>query len=159
MHHLHIVNALELRIPPVAVALCAAVGMWLAALALPDASVGLYWSAQVAMAFAALGIVIALAGVAAFREAQTTVDPTTPQASSAIVASGVYRWSRNPMYVGFLLVLVGWGVHLSNAASALVVPLFVVYMNRFQIQPEERALAAKFGDDYTKYMQRVRRWV
>ncbi len=63
------------------------------------------------------------------------------------------------MYVGFLLILIGWGVYLSNLVSALVVPLFVAYMNRFQIQPEERALTAKFGAEYTEYRQTVRRWI
>ncbi len=63
------------------------------------------------------------------------------------------------MYVGFLLVLIGWVVYLSSFVSAMMVPLFVMYMNRFQIQPEERALATKFGAEYTEYMQRVRRWV
>lgn len=152
-------SALELRIPPVAVALCAAGGMWLAALALPGAAFAFPWRAQVGVAFTVFGIVIALAGVAAFRKARTTVNPTTPQASSAVVKSGVYRWSRNPMYVGFLLILIGWGVYLSNLVSALVVPLFVAYMNRFQIQPEERALTAKFGAEYTEYRQTVRRWI
>jgi len=63
------------------------------------------------------------------------------------------------MYVGFLLVLVGWSAYLANVAALLLIPMFVVYMNRFQIKPEERALATKFGTEYTEYMQRVRRWL
>jgi protein-S-isoprenylcysteine O-methyltransferase Ste14 len=159
MPHPHIVSALELRVPPVAVALCVAGGMWLVSVALPSAAFAFPWRAEVAGALALLGIVIALAGVAAFHRARTTVNPTTPHTSSTVVASGIYRWSRNPMYVGFLLVLIGWVVYLSSLVSAMMVPLFVMYMNRFQIQPEERALATKFGAEYTEYMQRVRRWV
>ncbi len=152
------VSMLELRVPPVVVGLCAAGGMWLAALVAPGATFAVSGRVEVAIALAALGAVIALAGVAAFRRVRTTVNPTTPQASSTVVTSGVYRWSRNPMYVGFLLVLIGWSVYLFNFVSALLVPAFVVYMNHFQIKPEERALVAKFGTEYTEYMQRIRRW-
>ena len=63
------------------------------------------------------------------------------------------------MYLGFLLVLIGWAVYLSNIIATVMIAAFVVYMNRFQIAPEERALAAKFGARYTAYTQRVRRWL
>ena len=79
--------------------------------------------------------------------------------SSSVVASGVYRHSRNPMYLGLLLVLSGWALYLSNAAPALLLPAFVGYMNRFQIEPEERILAAKFGAPFTDYVAAVRRWL
>src|SRR5688572_33143385 len=113
----------------------------------------------IAVALAALGGASAIAGVVAFRRQHTTVNPLTPSASSAIVTGGIYRMSRNPMYLGFLLVLAGWVVWLSSAGAALFLPAFVAYLTRYQIKPEERALLAKFGSLYTEYMSRVRRWV
>jgi len=83
----------------------------------------------------------------------------TPQSASALVVSGIYRFTRNPMYVGFLFVLLGWAVWLSNGLSFLFLPAFVLYMNRFQIQPEERALHARFGQEFVAYTSRVRRWL
>jgi protein-S-isoprenylcysteine O-methyltransferase Ste14 len=82
-----------------------------------------------------------------------------PGAAGTVVSHGVYRFTRNPMYLGFLVALAGWAAHLSNAAAALLLPAFVFYMTQFQIKPEERALAAKFGPRFTQYMSRVRRWV
>ncbi|MCY1553776.1 Phospholipid methyltransferase [compost metagenome] len=105
------------------------------------------------------GAFVALFGVASFRRAKTTVNPTTPGAASALVDSGIYRYSRNPMYLGLLLVLAGWGLWLAHALALLGLPAFVVYMNRFQIAPEERALTAVFGDAFAAYRQKVRRWI
>src|SRR6188472_646987 len=125
----------------------------------PGLSFGLSHSGAIALALVVLGAAVAFAGVVAFRKARTTVNPMTPGASSSVVSGGVYRVSRNPMYLGFLLALAGWAVYLSNAASALLLPAFVLYMNTCQIEPEERALLAKFGPPFAQYMSRVRRWV
>lgn len=151
--------ALELRIPPVALVIGFGLLMWLPARFLPSLSHGIAGSVLLALALVTAGIAIAMLGVLEFRKARTTVNPTNPDGTSSIVASGIYRWSRNPMYVGFLLVLLGWGVYLANLVAILLVPGFVLYMNRFQIQPEERALENKFGAAYTRYKQGVRRWL
>ena len=108
---------------------------------------------------AAVGLGIGLAGVASFRRASTTVNPTKPGSVSRLVSSGVYRVTRNPMYLGLLLVLAGWAVFLSSAAALIVATTFVPTMNRFQIAPEERALAAIFGAEYAAYRNGVRRWL
>jgi protein-S-isoprenylcysteine O-methyltransferase Ste14 len=105
------------------------------------------------------GALVALAGVVAFRRQETTVNPLTPSESSSLVASGIYRFSRNPMYLGFVLALLGWAAFLGNWVSALLLPAFVAYMSRFQIQPEERALAERFGPEFIAYSQSVRRWL
>ena len=75
------------------------------------------------------------------------------------MVSGVYAATRNPMYLGLLLVITGWAVFLSNAVAFLFLPAFVSYMNRFQIEPEERALAARFGQAFVTYKSRARRWL
>ena len=112
-----------------------------------------------AVLLAAVGLVICVAGVVQFRRAKTTVNPLTPETTTAMVTSGIYRFSRNPMYLGFLLALTGWAVFLSHVLVFVFLPLFVVYMNRFQIIREERALAAKFGRHFTDYRGSVRRWL
>jgi protein-S-isoprenylcysteine O-methyltransferase Ste14 len=87
------------------------------------------------------------------------VNPMTPEASSALVVAGIFRWTRNPMYLGMLVVLIAWALWLSNALAFIVLPLFVAYLNRFQILPEERALQARFGAEFERYCRSVRRWL
>jgi protein-S-isoprenylcysteine O-methyltransferase Ste14 len=98
-------------------------------------------------------------GVVSFRRAGTTVNPLTPEASSTLVRAGVYTLTRNPMYLGFLMLLLGWAIYMSNAFALLFVPVFVVYMNRFQIEPEEKALGSRFGQAFVTYTTCVRRWL
>ena len=76
-----------------------------------------------------------------------------------MVTDGIYRYSRNPMYLGMALLLAAWALWLGNAAAWLGIVLFVALINRYQIRPEERILAAKFGDDYHSYCRRTRRWL
>jgi protein-S-isoprenylcysteine O-methyltransferase Ste14 len=106
-----------------------------------------------------LGVLICLSGVVSFRRAKTTVNPMKPDSTSSLVVSGIYRYTRNPMYVGFALVLFGWAAFLSSVAALAFGPVFIVYMNRFQIQPEERMLSSLFPHEYPAYRARVRRWV
>jgi len=150
---------LELKIPPLLVWLGFAGAMLGVAYFAPTLSFSLGRSSAIAVALVALGGAVAFAGVIAFRDKRTTVNPLTPSASSLVVSSGVYRISRNPMYLGFLLALAGWAVYLSNAGAALLLPAFVAYITQYQIKPEERALLGKFGSEFAQYMARVRRWL
>lgn len=150
---------LELKIPPLVVGLVFAGAMLGVAGLAPGLAFALPARVTLALALVALGLVVAAAGVVAFRGRRTTVNPLTPGAASTIVCGGVYRASRNPMYLGFLLALLGWALYLANAAAFPLVPAFIAYMTRFQIKPEEQALLAKFGPEFAQYMARVRRWV
>jgi protein-S-isoprenylcysteine O-methyltransferase Ste14 len=150
---------LELKIPPLLVWLVFAGVMFGVAESAPSLSFRLAGSSVIALALAALGGAVAFAGVIAFRHKRTTVNPLTPSASSSVVSTGVYRVSRNPMYLGFLLALAGWAVYLSNFGAALLLPAFVAYMTQYQIKPEERALLAKFGPEFAQYMSQVHRWL
>jgi protein-S-isoprenylcysteine O-methyltransferase Ste14 len=150
---------LELKIPPLLVWLVVAGAMFGVAYSAPGLSFLLAGSSAIALALVTLGGALTLAGFIAFRAKRTTVNPLTPCASSSVVSSGVYRVSRNPMYLGFLLALAGWAVYLSNVGAALLLPAFVAYMTQYQIKPEERALLAKFGTEFAEYMFRVRRWL
>ena len=153
-------DSLELKIPPLAVVLIAAGLMLLMRWLTPTLVVSLDLDVRMwaALPVLAAGIAIAVAGVIQFRRSHTTVNPMTPERTSALVSSGIYRYTRNPMYVGMLLALLAFSVVLASPASLLILPAFVVYMNRFQIAPEERALAALFGDSFAAYKRDVRRW-
>lgn len=153
-------RTLELRIPPLALVLIFALLMASTAYALPaSSSLAVVWRIGAGAALAGAGALVALAGVLAFRKHETTVNPLTPERSSSLVASGIYRYSRNPMYLGFLMALLGLAVLLASWVSALWLPVFVVYMNRFQILPEERALERGFGREFMAYARTVRRWI
>ncbi len=152
-------HALELKIPPPVVALLAATVMWLASRAAPALGFDVPARRMIAAGLALAGVVVSVMGVVSFHRARTTVNPMRPQAASSLVVSGVYRVSRNPMYVGLLLVLLGWAVLLANVLALAIVPTFILYMNRFQIGPEETALAKMFGEQYATYRSRVRRWL
>jgi protein-S-isoprenylcysteine O-methyltransferase Ste14 len=148
-----------LKIPPVVVVAITAALMWLAARAAPWACFDLAGRHVIAAGLAGAGVLIASMGVAAFRRARTTVDPTRPEAASSLVRTGIYARTRNPMYLGLLLVLAAWAVFLSSLVAFAFLPAFVGYLNHFQISPEERALAARFGREFADYRSRVRRWL
>lgn len=152
---------MALKIPPLALVFIGALLMWLIDIAFPMPSMqGVARVANiVAVAVAAAGIAVCAAGVLSFRRAGTTVNPLEPERASKLVVRGIYRYTRNPMYLGFALLLAAWGMFLSNAVALAVVPAFVLYMNRWQIAPEERALESLFGDDWRAYRRSVRRWV
>lgn len=152
-------HALELKIPPVVVVIVFAAAMLGISWLMPTATFDLFGSRMAALGLALSGIATAMAGILAFRASKTTVDPRTPDAASTVVVGGIYRLSRNPMYLGFLAILAGWAVYLSNAIAALLLPVFVAYINAFQIKPEERILLTKFGPRFAEYMGSVRRWV
>ncbi len=152
-------RSLELKVPPPAVALAAAVLMWLMSRAAPQLGFEFPTGSLIGSILALVGIVTSVSGVVTFRRAKTTVNPTTPEAASSLVNGGIYAITRNPMYLGLLLILTGWALFLSNALGFLLLPIYIVYINRFQIAPEERALGSLFGREYTAYQSRVRRWI
>jgi protein-S-isoprenylcysteine O-methyltransferase Ste14 len=153
MHHL------ELKIPPMILVAIAAVLMWAIARAAPHLTRLYPGRVSLAAALLVLGIVIIAMGLSAFRRSSTTVDPRFPENASGVVSSGIYRYTRNPMYLGMLVVLLAWAAMLSNLATLVVPVLFALYITRWQIVPEERALAEKFGAKYEAYRRSVRRWV
>jgi protein-S-isoprenylcysteine O-methyltransferase Ste14 len=150
---------LELRIPPPIAAVLFGIVMWRMSLVAPSLDVPPLVQFWLAPSFALVGVALAVSGAIAFRRAKTTINPTKPGAASSLVLSGVYGVTRNPMYVGLVLVLVAWAIFLSSWLTLAGPLLFAAYIQRFQIAPEERALAATFGADYSAYKARVRRWI
>lgn len=152
-------QTLELKIPPLAQVLIIGGLMGLVAAVSRDFLLPLairWWGALLLLV---PGVFLTLAGVWRFRRNGTTLNPLRPDTASSLVTSGVYRISRNPMYAGFLLCLCGWGCYLGNRYALLGPVIFVLYMNRFQILPEERALERLFGAEYDAYRRLVRRWL
>ena len=151
--------SLELKVPPPAVALLFGVLMWLASSLVAPVEVPSAFRVGVAVVLASVGLVVGLAGIVSFWRARTTINPTKPSATSSLVTSGVFRFTRNPMYLSLLLYLLAWAAYLSNWLAFLFLPVFVLYINEFQIKPEERALLSLFGPEYASYKGRVRRWL
>ena len=152
-------QALELKIPPPAVAALMAVAMWGISALAPLVEAPAIVRVVAAVLITLAGGVFSIAGIVSFRVARTTINPMKPEATTSLVCSGIYRLTRNPMYVGLFFVLVAWAVFLSSAWALLVPVAFVLYMNRFQIAPEERVLSAMFGTEYSAYKSTVRRWL
>jgi protein-S-isoprenylcysteine O-methyltransferase Ste14 len=152
-------QALELKIPPIAQVIFFAMAMWMITAVAPSAAPLHLPNLWLAAPTTIVGGFISLFGVIEFRRAQTTMDPRVPHETSSLVKSGVYRFSRNPMYLGFLFILTGWAIFLSNWLSFVFLPLFILYINRFQIVPEEWHMLEKFGEEYREYMSKVRRWI
>ena len=153
-------SKLELRVPPVVVVAICGIAMWWIADAMGPSPLSGTVRLAIALLLAAAGIALAVAGIREFRAARTTVNPLQPEQAAAMVTGGIYRRTRNPMYLGMACLLAGWAAWLGRIAPlVLVLPAFVLYMNRFQIQPEERALERRFGTAFREYAQRVRRWI
>jgi protein-S-isoprenylcysteine O-methyltransferase Ste14 len=150
---------LKLKIPPPVVAFFIGVLMWLVARAAPTFAFELPAHRVIAGSVALAGVLTAVMGVVSFRRAGTTVNPMRPEKSSSLVISGIYKLTRNPMYLGLFLGLLGWGLFLSNALGFIFLPVFILYMNHFQIVPEEIALSSAFRQEFVAYKSRVRRWL
>ena len=152
-------SALENRVPPLLVAGLIALLMGLSGPRLPGTEMA--WTARLTFALPVLllGLGVCFASVLSFHRARTTVNPMQPQQASVLVESGIYQYSRNPMYLGFAIILAAWALALGSPLTLLGVVAFVLYMNRFQIAPEEWALEALFGVSFVRYRARVRRWI
>ena len=150
---------LECLIPPPLVALIVALGMWGAAYLMTPLSAPRWLMEDSAMALGTAGVALAAAGVLAFRAAGANINPHDIDRGEALVTSGVYRFTRNPMYLGISLVLCGYAAYLSRPVDLLGPVAFVAFLSRFQVAPEERAMRAKFGAAYADYARATRRWL
>lgn len=150
---------LELKIPPPVIALLCAGIMWVIAhyTFVYFLSPVMRWS--LVAIYAILGAAFDFAGLLAFRQRKTTINPLHPEKSNALVSHGIYRITRNPMYCGMASLLLAWAAYLQSPLSVFGVLLFIGYITQFQIKPEEKILMTLFGDTYAQYQLRVRRWL
>lgn len=147
------------KIPPPVILLLSGIVMWFIAHSSYAYPVAVPFALIVGLLLAVAGVVTAATAIRQFSGAETTVNPLDPGAASALVKSGIFARTRNPMYVGLLLVLSGWAVWLQSSANIVVLVAFVVYITELQIKPEEQALREIFGQAYADYCSRVRRWI
>jgi protein-S-isoprenylcysteine O-methyltransferase Ste14 len=152
-------NALALKVPPVAQVIITAAAMYGVSKMVPALTFSLNGSTALAVGLGVMGMSLGVMGVTQFRKAQTTPNPQALEKVSSLVTSGIYRYSRNPMYLGLVLILLGWAFYLSHFLAFVLLPVFILYMTRFQIQPEEQMMARKFGKTYQAYLNKVRRWI
>lgn len=152
-------SVLDNKIPPPIVFLIVALVMWAAARASPVVDLSRAPRLTLAFLFGALGLVMAVLSFKAFRKAQTTVNPVKIETASSLVTTGVFGYTRNPMYLSLTLVLIAWAIYLAAPLTVLGPLAFVAYITRFQIVPEEGALKRIFGKQYEDYCLRVRRWL
>lgn len=118
------------------------------------------WGRVVGIILLGAGIAVTLRAFSAFSKAETTFDAHTPGSATTLITTGVYRLSRNPMYLGMMMLLLGWGLWRGSIIAALIgSAVFVALVTRLQVIPEERALAEKFGDEYAAFTSATRRWI
>jgi len=152
-------TGLELKIPPAIVVSIAALLMLgtralVAPFAIPTAvRIG------AAIVFLVAASVFGIGAITKFSRAKTTASPTKPDTASALVTTGIYSLTRNPMYTALVFVLLALASGLANGVALLIIPAFMLYLSRFQIAAEERALAHLFGEEYEAYKKQTRRWI
>jgi protein-S-isoprenylcysteine O-methyltransferase Ste14 len=148
---------IENKIPPPVVALFFGVVMWLIS-SDPQDPIS---TTRILGIFACwlIGTYFSVSALLLFRKAKTTVNPLQPQSATSLVVSGVFSLSRNPMYVGVAFILLAWSIYLGSSWALLGVVGFVIFINQFQIAPEERAMLALFGEEFVSYSKKVRRWL
>ncbi len=150
---------LQTRVPPPVVVLLAAVLIWGLRRAFPEEGIFIPYRRAVYWTLLGLGLAVVAAGIVQFRRARTTVNPMRPADASTLVTGGIYRFTRNPMYLGDVLILLAVAVFFSNPLGLAGVALFAAWMSLLQIPAEERALSQAFGEEFTRYCERVRRWL
>ncbi len=152
-------QALEHKVPPPVLFLTAAALMWLTARQSMAIDLAPAWRIAGVLGLGMLAAAFAAPAILGFRRARTTINPVDIEAASSLVTSGAYRYSRNPMYVGLTALLLGWAVWLAAPLALVWILAFVAFITRFQIIPEERVMATKFGAAYSAYRSAVRRWI
>ncbi len=150
---------LNLKIPPIIVWILTALLMWASSLVLPQSNWNLLIRLMLCIFFVVFGGVITLIGVLQFHKTKTTLNPTSPNHTKKLVCDGIYKYTRNPMYLGFTFMLIGGACFLGKIILLFWVGIFIFYITQFQIKPEEKILQKKFEKDFEKYKKSVRRWI
>ena len=147
------------RIPPPIILLLCGAAMWFIAASEFAYAISIPFSLTIAIVLAATGAIVSARAIRQFGAVETTMSPLKPDTASSLVNTGIFSKTRNPMYVGLLLVLSGWAVWLESLSNIAVLLAFVVLITELQIKPEEAALRELFGEEYDRYCQQVRRWI
>jgi len=150
---------MELKVIPIVQVIIAMALMAAIQSTIPTFAYTLQLSNYISGSLVFIGIIIGFSAIYSFRKHQTTVNPSKPESSSTVVNSGIYHYSRNPMYVAMLLALLAYAFYLENLLAFVICGVFIWYISKYQIIPEERMLEKLFGQEYQHYCQQVRRWI
>jgi len=150
---------MKLKVPPTLQVAIFAFLIWLISKLAPVKHLNFEYQKELSWSIFAFGVFIGIIAVYTFRKAQTTVDPRNPDKASKLVIVGIYKISRNPMYLGFFFILLAFVIKVGNLYALPVLIVYVWYITAFQIKPEEIALKDLFGEDYSHYLKTVRRWI
>lgn len=148
---------LKNKIPPPLVTLLFGMGIYFSTELIPP--LAFKYQGTLAIMVLTIGLVIMVSAILTFRQLQTTINPLQPNKATSLAVSGVFRFSRNPMYLAMLLILVALSLASGALAAVFLLPGFVMYISIFQIVPEEQAIEKLFSDQYLKYCKKVRRWI
>jgi len=149
----------ELIIPPPGYALIMGLLMWLLNQYFPIVNfIESPWN-RVGLALIVVAFSMDFSSLYLFFKKRTTPSPFSPKKASSLVITGLYKYTRNPMYVGLLVILTGYAIWLGSLSPFLLIPLFYWLITNMQIKPEEQILEEKFGREYLDYKNRVRRWL
>jgi protein-S-isoprenylcysteine O-methyltransferase Ste14 len=151
-------QTLELKIPPPIILVVSMVLAFLCSRYLPEMPLPMFVPG-IYLGFILLGCGICLAGIWQFSRANTTIDPTKPEKTQQLVSNGIFSITRNPMYLGMALILIGSIIKFNHSGALLALVFFVLYITYFQIKPEERIIQRLFGQAYQDYKNTVRRWL
>ena len=150
---------MKLLIPPPIQALFFSIIMWLISRQFLNANFSLHGINTFAFVFLIIAVMLLILSINKFRQVGTTISPLKPNKTSSLINSGIYGYTRNPMYLGLLLMLFSIAFFLKNFISFLIIPLFILFITKNQILPEEEALEKIFGVEYKNYKKKVRRWI
>jgi protein-S-isoprenylcysteine O-methyltransferase Ste14 len=122
-------------------------------------AVEIKYSSYIGILLLVLGLAILISAVRLFRKDKTTVNPLNPEQATKLVTDGIFKYSRNPMYLGMVFILSSMAVFFNLIGGIILIALFCIYITKFQIIPEEKAMSNLFSQDFNKYKQATRRWI
>lgn len=150
---------MRLKTPPAVQLIISAILMWIISIYADNFRFIFKYNNELTLFCLILGGTIIVFGIVTFREAETTITPLHPYKVSSLVTGGIYQYTRNPMYFGLLLILFSIALYLQNLASIFVLPIYIWFISKYQIMPEEEALYKLFGQEYKNYQNKIRRWI
>lgn len=150
---------MNLKVIPVIQLFLAGIAIYLIHHFFPQIRISFSFQNLISYVLSGAAFLILVFSLQLFWRAGTTADPAHPEKASKLVTGGIYKVTRNPMYLAMLLILLGFTVKIGNPFGLIPVMAFVWSMTQFQIKPEETALTEMFGDSYLEYQKQVRRWI
>jgi protein-S-isoprenylcysteine O-methyltransferase Ste14 len=150
---------LELKVPPLIVMFFIMCLMYLVSVLFSSFNIDFLFQTFMSIETFVSGLVVSIAGIYILKDEETTISPLTPKNASKLVVNGIYKFTRNPMYLGMSIMLLAWLIFLGNSLNIFNIILYILYMNRYQIIPEEKVLEKLFGDEFLSYKLKVRRWL